>query len=470
MQTEKVRESVIAGTWYPGSPDRLKNEIRSYLDQADADLPAGDLLGLIVPHAGYMYSGGVAAHAYRLLETRPFERVLIVAPSHRAHFPGASVYRLGGYRTPLGVVPLDRELIDALLAEDVELGYHPQAHAQEHSLEIQLPFLQVVLGSFQLTPIVMGDQSYEFCRRLAGAIARVCRDRKVLLVASSDLSHYHGYQQAKQLDERVAEAVAAYDPQRLSREIGQGECEACGAGPMMTVLLAAERLGANKAKVLHYANSGDVTGDRSGVVGYMAAAAYRNPGDGPSRQEKPRVGVDLGLSEEEKRTLKSLALETIRCRINRHDRPKLRDPQGKLKEPRGAFVTLRKKGALRGCIGSLVGHGPLYETIQDMAIQAAFSDPRFSPLSGEELADIDLEISVLTPMERIEDIERIEIGTHGLYIKKEGRSGLLLPQVATEQQWGREEFLRWTCHKAGLTETAWDDPDTEIYIFSADIF
>lgn len=470
MQAEKVRESVIAGTWYPGSPDKLKNQIQGYLAKAGADPPGGDLLGLIVPHAGYLYSGGVAAHAYRLLQDQPFDRVLILAPSHRAHFPGASVYHLGGYRTPLGVVSLDRALIDQLLEQDAELGFYPQAHAQEHSLEIQLPFLQVVLGPFRLTPIVMGNQSYESCRQLAATIAQVCRDQKVLLVASSDLSHYHGYLEAKQLDQRVLKCVEAFAPERLSRELARGGCEACGAGPMMTLLLASEMLGANEAKVLRYANSGDVTGDRSGVVGYMAAAVSRNPGTGDANNAKSKVGVDLGLSEKEKRTLKTLALKTIRCRIDRAARPKPQDARGKLKEPRGAFVTLRKKGALRGCIGSLVGRGPLDETVQDMAIQAAFSDPRFSPLSGDEFADIDLEISVLTPMKRIQDMKEIEIGIHGLYIRQGVNSGLLLPQVAVEHHWNRDEFLRWTCHKAGLPETAWKDPETEIYVFSADIF
>lgn len=472
MEAEKVRESVIAGSWYPGSPEKLTREIRGYLEQAQPQPITGRLLGLIAPHAGYLYSGGVAAHSYALLAAHPFDRVLIVAPSHRAHFPGASIYHLGGYRTPLGLVPLDRDLIDGLFKADAGLTFRPQAHAQEHSLEIQLPFLQVVLGAFKLTPIVMGDQSLEYCRTLAAAIARGCRDQRVLLVASSDLSHYHSDREARRLDRQVLECVDAFDPRRLAEKLDQGNCEACGAGPVITVMLAARELGANRARVLHYANSGDTTGDRSGVVGYMAAALYQETA-AESRDQShpgPRVGVDLGLAEAEKAALRQLARDTIRARLDRTAPPPLDRLTGKLQEPRGAFVTLRRRGELRGCIGSLVGRGPLAETVRDMALQAAFSDPRFAPLTADELADLDLEISVLTPMERIERAEQIQIGTHGLYLKKGHRSGLLLPQVATENDWDRDQFLRWTCRKAGLAEDAWTDPDTEIHVFSADIF
>ncbi len=472
MAVEKIRESVIAGSWYPGNAETLRAEIRRYLDQAQVAQPKGEVMGLIAPHAGYIYSGSVAAYAYKLLEGSRFERALIIAPSHRAYFKGASVYNLGGYRTPLGVVPLDTEIVNALLSHSDFIRYVPEADAQEHALEIQLPFLQTVLRNFRLTPIIMGDQSYEDCEKLAGIIASVCGESRVLLVASSDLSHYHPYNEAKRLDQIVIDRVNAFDPQGLSKSIKSGECEACGAGPMMTIMLAAQKLGANKATVLHYANSGDVTGDTRGVVGYLAAALVNNPGRKTIEKasEREKVGVDLGLSESEKKTLHEIALQAIQHRCRGQSVPALPPLSPKLNEHRGAFVCLHKGEELRGCIGMIEAGAPLHETIKDMAIQAAFADPRFCPLAKEELGEIDLEISVLTPLELMNDPSEIEIGKHGLLIRQGYHSGLLLPQVATENGWDRMQFLEWTCRKAGLPKKAWKDPDARVYLFSADVF
>lgn len=275
MSAERIRESVIAGSWYPGNPGTLRQEIAGYLERAEPHPSRGTLVGLVVPHAGYMYSGGVAAHAYRQLTDSGFDRVLIVAPSHRARFPTSTIYDLGGFRTPLGLVPLDRELVQAFLEHPQVTGYFPPAEDQEHSLEIQLPFLQVVLGDFKLVPIIMGNQSFEHCKDIAELIGKLCEGRNVLLIASSDLSHYHSYREAKRLDDIVIGKVTAFDFQGLSRDLQNGSSEACGGGPIVAVMLAARKLGATASRLLHYANSGDVTGDHSGVVGYMAAAFYR---------------------------------------------------------------------------------------------------------------------------------------------------------------------------------------------------
>ncbi|MCK8601048.1 AmmeMemoRadiSam system protein B [Desulfoferrobacter suflitae] len=465
MKGEKIRESVIAGSWYPANKKALEEEIRAHIGKVKFSPPQGEIVAMIAPHAGYAYSGGVAAHAYRLLIDRPFDRVLIVAPSHRAYFQGASVYKLGGYRTPLGVVPLDREIVDALLQQPGSIDYVPQAHSQEHSLEIQLPFLQVVLQDFKLTPIVMGEQSFENCARLADSIVSVCQDKKVLLLASSDLSHFHSYDEARRLDQIVLDRVSSFNPEGLAESLKRGECEACGGGPMVSVMLAARKLGATKCKVLQYANSGDATGDRHSVVGYMAAALINNPGG-----DKGTVGVDLGLSEEEKKALRQLAYQTIRSRCLGEPLPEFSPQTSKMTEPRGAFVCVKKAGALRGCIGMIEARGALHETIKEMAVQAAFSDPRFCALQPSELDGIEVEISVLTPMERVTDLDKIEIGKHGLYIRKGYRSGLLLPQVAVENGWDREQFLEWTCRKAGLQPNAWKKSDVELYMFSADVF
>jgi AmmeMemoRadiSam system protein B/AmmeMemoRadiSam system protein A len=465
---EGVRKSILAGTWYPGSPDVLRRDVENFLAKASVKAE-GQIVGLIAPHAGYVYSGGVAAHAYKLVQGEVFDSVVVVAPSHRARFQGASVYDRGGYETPLGVVPVDTELAGKIMARRDHISFIPGGHAQEHSLEIQLPFLQVSLGSFRFVPIVMGEQGRRFCEDLAGAIAESAAGKKVLLVGSSDLSHFHGYDTAKKMDSRVLKHLEAMDADGLLRDLESGFSEACGGGPMAVVMMAAGGLGADRAQVLKYANSGDVTGDRSGVVGYAAAAFSRSGSD----RTKKRHGTgkkESELTDEERSRLLALARETIEDRLQGKKITQGEGAAGVLKEERGVFVSLHKKGKLRGCIGYIEGRKPLLEAVREMAQSAAFEDPRFSPLRREEMKDLDIEISVLTPLKEVSDINEIEVGTHGIYLTRGFFSGLLLPQVATQYGWDRVTFLEETCRKAGLPPQAWKDKKTRIYIFSADIF
>ncbi len=469
MLGKNIRESVIAGSWYPGDAARLTKDIKGYLGRVPKPKIKGELVALIAPHAGYMYSGQVAAYSYKLLEAKSYEVVVIVAPTHRAYFSGVSVYPQGGYRTPLGVVPIAEELTEALIKRSPLISYVPQAHAEEHSLEIQLPFLQVVLKDFRLVPIVMGEQDFYVCEELSKAIVEVIEGKEALLIASTDLSHFHPYARAVELDQVILQHVNAFAPEKLSKDLKRGRCEACGGGPTVAVMLAAQALGASRGEVLKYANSGDVTGDRSSVVGYMAAALYRNTN--PERgQKKEKVGVDLGLSEEEKKTLHEIARTVIWNKASGKRVPEFKVKSRRLKELRGAFVTIHKRGDLRGCIGYIRGNKPLYKSVEEMAEAAAFDDPRFPPVTEKELKDLDIEISVLTPLRQIDDINEIEVGKHGIFIERGFYSGLLLPQVATEYGWDRENFLEQTCLKAGLPRHAWKDKETTIYIFSADIF
>jgi AmmeMemoRadiSam system protein B/AmmeMemoRadiSam system protein A len=471
MESEQVRESVIAGSWYPGNSSRLQREVQDYVSKASTVDLKGQLIALISPHAGYRYSGQVAAYAYKLLGERKFSSVVVIAPSHRSYFRGVSVYDRGGYRTPLGVIPLDRELISVVKQRESRIEYVPEAHSQEHSLEIQLPFLQVLMPDAKLVPLVMGNQDFETCKWLAEAVADSIENKSVLVVASSDLSHFHPYKQAKRLDQVVLDKVNDFDPQGLSDDLANGLCEACGGGPMVTAMLIARRLGANKSRVLHYANSGDVTGDHSGVVGYMAAALWADSNKSKGKESKnKKVGVNLGLTSEEKVQLLEIARDVVESHCRGKKKPEFMVDSPTLKETRGAFVTLHKKGKLRGCIGHIRAKEPLVKTIVEMAEAAAFHDPRFPPVSLKELELLEYEISVLTPLQRIKEVDEIEVGKHGIYMKRGSCSGLLLPQVATEWGWDRTTFLEHTCTKAGLPEDAWKDKKTEIYIFSADVF
>ncbi len=271
-----ARASILAGTWYPANPDRLAQTIQNYLAEAKAIRLSEDIKALIVPHAGYVYSGHVAAQAYRLLQDKHFTKVIMVGPSHHVGFEGASVNLQPAYETPLGPIPVDQELGRRIIDADKAISWVPEAHAREHCLEIQLPFLQVVLRDFQIVPILMGRQDFKTSSMLAQSLTRVLKQTtNTLILASTDLSHFHSYDRAKELDGAFAERIRAFDPQGLSNALSSGQCEACGGGPTIAVLLAARALGADQAVILKCANSGDVTGDKRRVVGYLSAALLK---------------------------------------------------------------------------------------------------------------------------------------------------------------------------------------------------
>ena len=268
-----VRPSPIAGHWYPGAPDMLRDRVRSFVDRAEVEPIGGRIVALVSPHAGHTYSGGVAAHAYRLVQDLHYDVVAIIAPNHR--IPNYAPYLTTGhsaYWTPLGEVPLADELIAQL---DTRLGLSPVQRDEEHSIEIQLPFLQVALGNtFQLLPVMLNDPSRDACYALGEALADLLRDQDALLVASTDLSHFCDAATAARLDGAVTAHIAAFDPEGLLDVLETGKGHACGGGPTVAVMLAARALGANRARLLKYATSGDVTGDFDRVVGYAAAALY----------------------------------------------------------------------------------------------------------------------------------------------------------------------------------------------------
>lgn len=273
--TDKVRRPAVAGSFYPGTPGTLSRDLEKYFSRVPEQSIPGKLLGLISPHAGYMYSGGVAAYAYKQLKGSGTKNVVVLAPSHRCRFRGASLYDRGPYQTPLGEIPVNHELAKAIRFHTDLVGFYEEAHLQEHSLEVQLPFLQHALENFFLIPILLGHSNdLEKCVAIAEAIAKAVKGENAVLVASSDLSHFHSYRKAVALDNIVADYVKAYDPEGLFRALTRNECEACGSGAIIITMLATRLLGADRADMLHYANSGDVIADRSSVVGYMAAALY----------------------------------------------------------------------------------------------------------------------------------------------------------------------------------------------------
>jgi len=269
---ENIRKAILAGTWYPKDKNALEKSIQGYLSGATVEAPKGRIRAIIVPHAGHRYSGQVAAYAYSRLQGMVVKRVVMIGPCHRFGFKGASVNLQKGYQTPLGIVPVDQACAKELIDAGHHINWIPQAHAREHSLEIQLPFLQIALGEFQIVPILMGAQDLKTCTDLAQVLVQTIKNRDhTLILASTDLSHFHTYDQAKALDERFIKYVLDFDPEGLAHALSDGVVEACGGGPVITTLLSGKALGANRAVGLRYANSGDVTGDHKRVVGYFSA-------------------------------------------------------------------------------------------------------------------------------------------------------------------------------------------------------
>ncbi|UCD85855.1 MAG: AmmeMemoRadiSam system protein B [Deltaproteobacteria bacterium] len=267
-----VKQPVVSGQFYPAGREQLSSMIRLYLSSASLIDLEGKLLGMMVPHAGYVYSGPVAAYVYRQLGTRSYRQIVVIAPSHYAPFPGVSALDMESYRTPLGVIPIDREVIKKLIASRDWIRYEPRLYEKEHSLEVQLPFLQRTLSDFKLIPLVMGDSSPPLCRELAGVLLETLGTEGVLYLASSDMSHYFTYDRAKEMDELTLEEMKSLDTEKLFQLQFEGKSQLCGLGPVMTIMELFQKAGGSNVKVLHYANSGDVTGDKGRVVGYGAVA------------------------------------------------------------------------------------------------------------------------------------------------------------------------------------------------------
>ncbi len=274
LSTE-IRQPKVAGMFYPVRRDELEKNIQQLLAQTRMKTPEGTLVALVSPHAGYQYSGLTAAHGFHLLTHRTFDTVVIVSPSHREYFDGISVYYGQAYRTPLGEMRVAEELRNELLTNETIIEASDRGHGDEHAIEVQLPFLQTMLDNVNILPIVIGDQRRKYCFHLGEKLGSVLKGKNVLLLASTDLSHYHSYEAAQVLDKIIIDDVSAFDYERLMHDLETEKAEACGGGPTVAVLLAAKMLGADHVQILSHCNSGDVSGDHQRVVGYLSAAIFR---------------------------------------------------------------------------------------------------------------------------------------------------------------------------------------------------
>lgn len=465
-----VRPATQAGRFYESDARLLSHEVDSLLARHAQRSDDEDVAALIVPHAGYYFSGNVAASAYaRLNPEKKYKRIFLLGPSHHEWLDGASVNgEVDYYATPLGDVKVDRETARQLIQADSVFSYQPKAHDREHCLEVQLPFLQRHLGEVPpIVPIIISTNDFSKLKRMAEVLKPWFTDENLFII-SSDFSHYPSYEDAYEVDTKTGEAVASGDVEQFIATIEANarsgkrnlSTSACGEFPIITLMLMLN--GQYQVKHIMYQNSGDIGDhDHSRVVGYHSFAFIRNG--------QTRTNTEFTLSYEEKQMLKKIAYTSIKDSLNGKPISMFNHQSSILNQKCGAFVSLHKQGRLRGCIGHFGEDVPLHEIVAEMARAAAFEDPRFPPVHREELGDIDIEISVLTPMRRIQSLDEFQLHKHGIYIRKGYRSGTFLPQVADEVNWTKEEFVgHCSQDKAGLGWNGWRD--AELYVYEAIVF
>jgi AmmeMemoRadiSam system protein B/AmmeMemoRadiSam system protein A len=475
-----IRDPVVAGKFYPADSSKLRNALKYFF--ADAVSGGKDRpLAIIAPHAGYIYSGQIAADAFNQAKNFDYDVVIILGTNHTTpDFNKISIYPRGAFCTPLGIAQIDQNITDLLLKEDADCVSDIKPHESEHSVETQVPFIQYLFPNAKIVPIIIGSADLQLCTKFGKALAKILKDKKALIVASSDLSHYPKYEDAVSTDKNTLNVIkkmnTSHIQQELYRKVNSGipslvTC-ACGEGTILALITAANDLGGNNASIISYANSGNtLVGDNDRVVGYGAVAFYKT-----AQNTNVTEKIDKNISNEysteldslDKISLLKLARRSIEQYLTSETLPLPRNLTNLMNSKRGAFVTLKKNGELRGCIGSMVETLPLYNVVGKMALQAAFNDTRFHPLEFNELSQIEIEISVLTPLVKINNADEIVLGRDGVVLKKGNKQAVFLPQVATEQGWSKEQFLTQLCYKAGLNATDWKT--ATLSTFKAEVF
>lgn len=444
-----IRPSVVAGAWYPDDPELLAETVDDYL-QAVRPVD-GDPLALIVPHAGYRYSGTVAAYGFRQLEGRQIDTVVILASDHQPPLSRpVSIWSRGGFDTPLGVMPVNEQLAGRLVESHPDIRFDPETHMAEHPIEIELPFLKRVCPDCQILPIQIGSTDPAVVDLLVQSLDKILPRQGVVIVASSDLAHYPAYQDALRIDRSTLGAIERSDAEFFRETVRESmrskirnlaTC-ACGEAPILVAMEIARARGADVSSVLHYSNSGEVEhGDRSRVVGYGAVMFWRYEPPQLDEAQKHRL-LEMARQAVEQHTLSgSLPVEPVQ------------DPG--LNRLSAVFVTLRRAGELRGCIGQVVADTPLYQAVREKAVAAGSGDPRFPPLQRGELDGLSYSIAILSPLRRTASPDEIEIGRHGVSIRQGANRSVLLPQVAADRSWTRRQLLENLCQKAGLPPDSW---------------
>jgi AmmeMemoRadiSam system protein B/AmmeMemoRadiSam system protein A len=467
------RQPVAAGRFYPGEKPALTKEMSSLFKNCNKTSSITGVRAIISPHAGYIYSGKTAAAAYSVIsDNQVFKNIFVIGSSHVMSFDGASVYNLGDYITPIGKVVVNREIANQLIDENKVFDFPVNAHLQEHSIEVQLPFIQHYFNNQpSIVPVIIGTGKEGTLKKIA-EVLRPWFTPENLFVISSDFSHYPPYNEAVECDKATAMGIVSGDPQTFLSVIKKNSekripglaTSMCGWSSALVLLYLAEGNDQLEIKLIDYCNSGDSPhGNKDEVVGYHAIAMMDKHPTTPDNMNEASI---FSFTGEEKKLLFDIARKSISLKLNEGKSYNIDEDTipGRLMGHFGAFVTLKINGVLRGCIGRFVSDDPLYKVIGASAISSAFEDPRFTPLTKDEFKKTDIEITVLGPLIKIENPDEIVLGKHGVYIKKDMRSGTLLPQVATENGWNVEQFLGYTSRdKAGIGWDGWKDAEIFIY-------
>ncbi len=478
----KIREPAVAGRFYPDDPDVLRKEINNFFKNAGAPVVPKPI-ALVSPHAGYVFSGRICASALNQASPFKYGLIVILGTNHTlAGFDKISVYPFGGYKTPLGIAEIDEKTAKELISRSDDIVFEPMAHLREHSIEVIVPFVQVLFPKAKILPAIVGSDNIRLCENFGKILADVIKNKNALVIASSDLSHYPEYEDAVKVDKKTLEAMISLDPQFFRNTLIKQENSniknlatcACGRAPVMAAMVCAKSLGANCGRIISYANSGDIPqAGKYRVVGYGAVAFFKS--DNCTKKIKAHtdslstLSTLSMLSKDSKKRLLAIARKSIENFFAKGKSLDVKNCGPEISQNQGAFVTLKYQGRLRGCIGRMKSDIPLCRVVSQMAVQAAFFDPRFSPLSSGEFDDIEIEISVLTPFKKVDTYKDIRIGTDGVLIKKGWHSAVYLPQVAPDQGWNLDETLSHLCLKAGLSPDAWKK-DMEFFTFQAIVF
>ena len=466
------RATYAAGRFYPSGAAELRNTLEGLFEKAKPK-SVENVVAIICPHAGYEFSGSVAASSYNQIDSdKIFDNIFIIASSHQVSFNGASIYNQGDYLTPLGKVKVNIDLANDLIKQHPVFVFRADADKNEHSCEVQVPFLQYHLKKeFKIVPIILGTQTPQTCKEIAKALKPFFNDRN-LFVISSDFSHYPKYDDANKVDHETSDAIVSNSASNLlkvlqsheDQNIGNLATSLCGWTSVLTLLDITGDQKEYQFTQIDYRNSGDSKyADKSQVVGYWSIAV--------SQTKKSSSSSEFSLTFEDKKELLRIARTTINLYIRERKTPPINAHgfSNAILTSSGAFVTLKENGELRGCIGRFTSEEPLYKVIQEMAIASSTQDTRFEPVSVHEIDKLEIEISVLSQMKKIHSIDEIILGKHGIYIKQGYLSGTFLPQVATETGWSKEDFLgHCSRDKAGLGWNGWKD--AEIYIYTAEVF
>ncbi len=476
---QSVREPAVAGQFYPADARTLNAVLDAVLK--DAVPPGREApIAIVVPHAGYVYSGQIAADAWRQASPHQYDTIVILGANHTSAGSGRiGVFPGSGIRTPLGVAKVDQALSAALIKDDSDCVADAAMHAGEHSLEVQIPFAQRLFPTASVVAAIVASDDAAVITRLGRTLSRLLAGRRALIVASSDLSHYPSWKDAVLADRRTLEAMASLDPDRVRsvtsaspRSVPNLATCACGDAPVMAAMVAARALGATRGRVVSYANSGDLPiGEPDRVVGYGAVVFSAGEPGADTSPVAPHASAAVALppTSADKRQMLALARETIRRYLDTGTVPLARGFSASLERPQGVFVTLRRRGALRGCIGEMEPDRPLRVLVGRMALAAAFEDPRFEKVKPGELKEIEVEISILTPFREVAGPQAIVVGRDGVLLQKDRRSAVFLPQVATEERWTRDELLDNLCLKGGLAAGCWRS-GARLSTFQADVF